>query len=93
MACLMNYTVQCTDVTTGQIGCFLFDTAHWQATGEFKAIGPVMSGLDEFCKWDNANGNRRASCYLERTEIECDCPADRMPFGRCCKAPSTTKGA
>ncbi|MFW6855332.1 hypothetical protein ACODYM_28995 [Burkholderia gladioli] len=66
MACLTNYTVQCLDVTSGRTGCFLFDTAHWQATGEFKAISPVFAGLAEFFAWDRANGDCRASCYLER---------------------------
>jgi hypothetical protein len=66
MACLTNYTVQCTDITSGKTGCFLFDTAHWQATGEFKAISPVFPGLVAFFEWDYANGNNRASCYLER---------------------------
>lgn len=64
--CLTNYTVQCVDVTTGAKGCFLFDTAHWQATGEFKAVSPVTPDLDAFYKWDNANGAKRASCYIER---------------------------
>lgn len=66
MACVTNYTVQCRDVTTGETGCFLFDTAHWQTTGEFKAISPVFPGLVEFYAWDRANGDRRAPCYLER---------------------------
>lgn len=66
MACLTNYTVQCKDVTSGKKGCFLFDTAHWQKTGEFKAISPVCADLDEFYKWDMANGNNHAPCYLER---------------------------
>ena len=66
MACVLNYTVQCKDVTSGKTGCFLFDTAHWQQTGEFKAISPVMPGLVEFCAWDNASGYKRAPCYLER---------------------------
>ena len=48
MACLMNYTVQCTDVTTGETGCFLYDTDHWQRTGEFKAISPVCRDLVAF---------------------------------------------
>lgn len=66
MACLMNYTVQCTDIVSGETGCFLFDTDHWQMTGEFKAISPVMTDLVRFYEWDNANGKRRADCYLER---------------------------
>lgn len=66
MACLMNYTVQCRDVTSGVTGCFLFDTAHWQLTGEFKATSPVLPNLVTFYDWDNANGGKRASCYLER---------------------------
>jgi hypothetical protein len=66
VACLTNYAIQCVDVTTGNTGIFLFDTAHWQNTGEFLAISPVFPGLDEFYKWDNANGNNRKACYLER---------------------------
>lgn len=67
MACLTNYTVQCTDVQTGEKGCFLFDEKHWQTTGEFKAVSPVCANLTEFYKWDTANGNNRQSRYLERT--------------------------
>lgn len=66
MACLMNYTIQCTDVVSGETGCFLFDTAHWQETGEFKAVSPVFPGLSEFFAWDNAQGARRESIYLDR---------------------------
>lgn len=66
VACLTNYTIQCTDVATGQKGCFIFDTVHWQATGEFLAVSPVCADLDAFYKWDNANGNNRKACYLER---------------------------
>lgn len=66
MACLTNYTVQCRDVTTGKTGCFLFDQTHWQNTGEFKAVSPVLPDLVAFYKWDNANGVNRKSCYLER---------------------------
>jgi len=66
MACLTNYTVQCRDVTSGTTGCFLFDTEHWQRTGEFKAVSPVFPGLVEFYEWDRANGDSRVSCYLER---------------------------
>lgn len=66
MACLTNYTVQCRDATSGETGCFLFDTSHWQRTGEFRAVSPVMPDLDAFYAWDNANGTQRKSCYLER---------------------------
>lgn len=68
MACLMNYAVQCKDVTTGKVGCFLFDAEHWQRTGEFKAVSPVCADLVEFYAWDNANGRNRAACYLERAQ-------------------------
>lgn len=67
MACLTNYTIQCKDVTTGETGCFLFDADHWQKTGEFKAVSPVFADLLRFYEYDNANGNKRASVYLERT--------------------------
>lgn len=66
MACLTNYAVQCVDVASGKPGVFLFDTQHWQKTGEFLAISPVFPDLDAFYKWDNANDTRRAACYLER---------------------------
>mgnify|MGYP003340459498 CR=1 FL=1 len=66
MACLMNYTVQCTDVTSGEKGCFLFDVLHWQKTGEFKAVSPVMPDLEAFFAYDNANGRKRESIYAER---------------------------
>lgn len=68
MACVTNYTIQCRDVDSGLIGCFLFDTEHWQKTGEFKAISPVHASLQLFYEWDNANGRRRGPCYLERIE-------------------------
>lgn len=64
--CLMNYTVQCKDIVSGQYGCFLFDMAHWKNTGEFKAIGPVFPSLSLFYAWDNANGHNRQSGYWER---------------------------
>lgn len=67
MACLTNYTIQCTDATTGQTGCFLFDVPHWQKTGEFKAVGPVHQCVSDFFKWDNANGVQRKSIFVERT--------------------------
>jgi hypothetical protein len=65
MACLMNYTIQCRDVVSGKIGCFLFDEEQWQQTGEFKAISPVYPDLDEFYR--NTNADQRQSRYLERT--------------------------
>jgi len=64
MACLTNYTVQCTDVVSGLVGCFLFDTMHWQKTGEFKAISPVFSDLAAF--YNATTHDQRKACYLER---------------------------
>ena len=64
MACLTNYTVQCTDVTTGETGCFLFDVTHWQATGEFKALSEVYVDLDAFYRGTTVD--QRKSCYIER---------------------------
>jgi hypothetical protein len=66
MACVTNYTTQCTDVTTGKTGCFLFDTERWQRTGEFRAVSPIFPSLIEFFKWDAANGSRGTSVHLER---------------------------
>ena len=66
MACLTNYTVQCKDINSGKIGSFFYDQEHWQKTGQFKAISPVYSGLNEF--YLNTKQEDRKSLYLERTE-------------------------
>ena len=66
MACVTNYTIQCVDVTTGDIGCFLFDIPHWRKTGEFKAISPVFACLTQFFLWDNENGMSRKDIYITR---------------------------
>jgi hypothetical protein len=64
MAILTNYAIQCRDATSAQVGCFLFDTDHWQRTGEFKAVSPVYPGLVEF--YANTRADDRKSVYLER---------------------------
>ena len=64
--CLMNYTVQCPDVTSGKTGCFLYDQAHWVATGEFRATSPVFPDLVAFYKWNGENGNPGGPAYVER---------------------------
>lgn len=64
MACLMNYTIQCKDISSGKTGCFLFDEQHWQITGEFKAIGPVYPDLNAF--YLGTTPEDRQSRYLER---------------------------
>jgi hypothetical protein len=53
--CGANYAIQCRDITSGETGCFLFDTPHWQQTGEFRAVSPVFRDLTAFCAWDNSN--------------------------------------
>lgn len=52
----MNYTMQCTDAISGEVGCFFFDIPHWVSTEEFKATSPVFSELSEFFKWAKAEG-------------------------------------
>ena len=64
MACLTNYTVQCLDVTSGKTGCFLFDTQHWIATGEFRAISEVFPDLNTF--YAGTTPDQRQSLYIER---------------------------
>lgn len=64
MACLTNYTIQCVDIVSGKTGCFLFDTDHWQKTGEFKAIGEVYPDLNIF--YLTTTTDQRKACYLER---------------------------
>ena len=64
MACLTNYTIQCTDVTSGQTGCFLFDKEHWRNTGEFKAVSPIYPDLVSF--YANTDPALRHSTFIER---------------------------
>jgi hypothetical protein len=67
MAILANYTIQCRDILSGETGCFLFDTDHWQRTGEFKATSPVFPSLPEL--YANTRREDRHSVYLERATI------------------------
>jgi hypothetical protein len=64
MACLTNYTVQCVDVTTRKVGCFLFDEEHWKKTGEFKAVSEVYPDLVSF--YANTDSSLRQSRFIER---------------------------
>lgn len=67
MACLTNYTIQCTDKISGKKGCFFFDIEHWKETGEFLAIGPVYPDLESFySKGETETGIKRQACYIER---------------------------
>jgi hypothetical protein len=66
--CLMNYTIQCRDVSSGTIGCFLFDQTHWIATGEFRAVSPVFTDPEGFWAWNRANGYPGEPGWIERTE-------------------------
>lgn len=64
--CLTNYTVQCRDEVSGQTGCFLFDTAHWQRTGEFRALSEVFPDLYTFYRWCHTlPENPRKGEYIE----------------------------
>lgn len=69
MACLMNYTIQCRDITSGETGCFLFDVPHWQATGEFRAISPVFPNVAQFYAWNRENGSQGGPAYIERSGV------------------------
>ena len=47
----MNYTIQCTDVLSGQIGSFGFSDSQYLSESEplkFKAITPIFASLPEF---------------------------------------------
>ena len=55
----MNYTIQCTDTVSGQVGCFGFDTAEYLAADkplQFKALTPVFPSLVELFTWARAEG-------------------------------------
>ena len=54
----MNYTIQCTDQNSGEVGCFLFDESKFTETGKFYAISPVFKSMIEFFEWDNKNPQR-----------------------------------
>jgi hypothetical protein len=64
MACLTNYAIQCTDVTSNKTGCFLFDEQHWQKTGEFKAVSQIYPDLVSF--YANTDPVLRHSTFIER---------------------------
>jgi len=63
---LMNYAVACRDVVSGATGCFLFDPAHWLATGEHRALSPVFADLAAFHRWNQDNGRPGGPACLER---------------------------
>ena len=50
-----NYTIQCTDIKSGETGCFLFDIEYYNNTGKFKAISRVYKDLIDF--YTNERGN------------------------------------
>lgn len=55
----MYYAIQCTDITTGQTGCFGFDPAEYLAADkplQFKAITPVFPDQVELFRWAKAEG-------------------------------------
>lgn len=60
---LTNYTIQCTDETTKQKGCFLFDLGKYQETGKFYATSPVYRDLEEL--YTNTTREERKPCYVE----------------------------
>ena len=62
--CTHNYTTQCTDQTSGKVGCFLFDAGKWIATGKFYAVGMVYPDLVEFFK--NTPAELRFERRIER---------------------------
>lgn len=66
--CLTNYTIQCTDITTGKTGCFLFDINHYKKYGNFKAISPVFPDLVSFYK--NTKNEQRQGIYIKYEGIE-----------------------
>lgn len=60
---LTNYTIQCTDETSGKVGCFLFDLDHYEATGKFKAVGDIFPDLDQLYR--HTTNDERKPCYVE----------------------------
>lgn len=58
---LTNYTVQCTDQTSGKTGCFLFDVERYRTTGKFFAVGKVFPNLVEFYSGTH-HEERKALC-------------------------------
>ena len=65
---LTNYTVHCTDATTGEDGCFIFDVGRYQLEGVFYAITPVYPDLETL--YDKTRPEDRRACYVEYAEGE-----------------------
>ena len=62
-----NYTIQCTDETSGRKGCFLFDLDHYAKAGTFKAIGAIYPDLDSLYQYTTQD--ERKPCYVEYKPI------------------------
>lgn len=60
---LTNYTMQCTDQNSGQVGSFLFDLDLYAKTGKFFALSAVYKDLDELFK--NTQSLECKPCYVE----------------------------
>jgi hypothetical protein len=58
-----NEAVQCRDIVSGKIGCFLFE---YTETGDKKAISPVFPCYRDLVAWDNENGHSRFSRYEDQ---------------------------
>jgi hypothetical protein len=64
--CLMNYTIQCTDIDSGKVGSFLFDEARYRLYGDFRAVSEVFPDLQSLFTWSRSNGDPCKSAYVER---------------------------
>lgn len=54
----LNYTIQCTDVLSGNVGCFGFDTEEYLSADrplQFKAKTPVFPNLVSLFAWAKEN--------------------------------------
>ncbi len=55
---VLNYAMQCKDVTTGKVGTFAFDSDEYlnaDTAMQFKAKSPVFDSFYDLCAWAAAN--------------------------------------
>lgn len=66
----LNYCVQCTDRTSGNVGTFAYDYERCSNGEGFHAVSPVFNGLIEFFQWADKEGWKEKGAYSFQMEKE-----------------------
>jgi len=66
--CVMNYTIGCRDIDSGEKGCFLFDIDRYRRYGDFRAISEVFPDVLRLIEWSRANGDPCKGMAIDRIQ-------------------------